>query len=261
MTNNRKIANSILKHLRDNGLTPVDIQFGNGYFIFEIGDDGVCHFHLREIKGWKFAMWIDPDNEKYAVQFFAQYESLIDKFKPSASLFCQNIDRKTLKAVADKKCDFDFAYLQILEMVKHIRFNPRLAFVQEDNYSYFVTEPLLKRYIADKRGQYETKLRKIKDHLVDDKYVYVVNYLSAKLMKLLNPDLIDDIEICDNNTDDFICSPRWRVKFIYHQIIDDDKLMIRMIDRFIESSCYGFTRRNSEYVDYIRRKDGSLVRV
>lgn len=38
MTNNRKIANSILKHLRDNGLTPVDVQFGNGYFSFLFED-------------------------------------------------------------------------------------------------------------------------------------------------------------------------------------------------------------------------------
>lgn len=74
----------IFKALEDGGFHPVDVVFGNGYFIFEHGKDMVVHFYIKELKGWKFGIWWNTDGEK-EFDFFAQYERDIDKFKPAAS--------------------------------------------------------------------------------------------------------------------------------------------------------------------------------
>ncbi|MSA02212.1 hypothetical protein GKG42_07210 [Lactonifactor sp. BIOML-A2] len=43
MTNNRKIAEMLFDEIRKMGFTPYNIQYGNGYFIFDRGQDSVIH--------------------------------------------------------------------------------------------------------------------------------------------------------------------------------------------------------------------------
>lgn len=98
MTKNREIAEFIFSKMKEYGYEPYDIQYGNGYFIFEMGDDSVVHFRVKRVwKHWKFGMWIDSkmigaseeDKKKYnIVSVFAQYDTCIDKFKPSRSDLC-----------------------------------------------------------------------------------------------------------------------------------------------------------------------------
>ena len=87
--------------LEANGFHPIDVEFGNGYFIFEHGKDMVVHFHIKELKGWKFGIWWNVDGEK-KFDFFTQYERDIDKFKPPASsikLECRELDDWSMKDV------------------------------------------------------------------------------------------------------------------------------------------------------------------
>lgn len=108
MTKNKEIAKIIFKSIKEMGYKPYDIEYGNGYFLFEMGDDSVVHFRLKGLgpigKHWKFGMWIAaesleesyrekekdlPYDEQYnIVQLFAQYDTIIDKFKPSRSSLC-----------------------------------------------------------------------------------------------------------------------------------------------------------------------------
>lgn len=108
MTKNREIAELVFKSIKELGYKPYDIQYGNGYFLFEMGEDSVIHFRLKGLgplsKHWKFGMWIasetleesyrekekgTPYEEHYnIVQLFAQYDTNIDKFKPSRSSLC-----------------------------------------------------------------------------------------------------------------------------------------------------------------------------
>ena len=73
--------------------TPIDIEYGDGYFIFGTGTNSVVHFHLEETPEWKYGLWLseidhdDPKAQKpVKIRFFAQFEAEIDKFKPSASM-------------------------------------------------------------------------------------------------------------------------------------------------------------------------------
>ena len=81
----RSKAKEIFKSLELSGFHVQDVEFLDGYFIFEHGKDTVVYFHIKELRGWKFGIWFQKDNEDIKFDFFAQYERDIDKFKPSAS--------------------------------------------------------------------------------------------------------------------------------------------------------------------------------
>lgn len=59
MTKNREIADFMLSKMKELGFKPYDISYGNGYFLFDYGEDSVVHFRLKGLwKHWKFGMWI-----------------------------------------------------------------------------------------------------------------------------------------------------------------------------------------------------------
>ena len=98
MTKNKQIAQFIFDKMKDFGYEPYDVNYGNGYFIFDMGDDSVVHFRVKGVwKHWKFGMWINSellnsskeDMKKYhIISIFAQYDTQIDKFKPTRSDLC-----------------------------------------------------------------------------------------------------------------------------------------------------------------------------
>jgi len=104
MVSKTKIKNVILHILEKKGFHVTWQDTGNGYFIFDFGENSVTHFKLKECKGWKFGLWIryisqksiDEYKEKYSdtkdeskagyhIEIFGQYINYIDKFKPSYS--------------------------------------------------------------------------------------------------------------------------------------------------------------------------------
>jgi hypothetical protein len=101
---NHQIAEQVFDLMRKYGFKPYNIEYGNSYFIFEGEDDSVVHFRVKGVwKHWKFGMWINSeylakeelDREaninppwkegNKVVRLFAQYDTCIDKFKPSRS--------------------------------------------------------------------------------------------------------------------------------------------------------------------------------
>ena len=49
----REAAEKVFSYIRKNNFEPINIQYGNGYFIFDKGEDGVVHFNIKELHGWK----------------------------------------------------------------------------------------------------------------------------------------------------------------------------------------------------------------
>ena len=91
MTTTRKdVRDVIFMSLKDDGLEPISVNTGNGYFIFDLGEDAVTIFKIRGIKRWTFGMWITDTKTKsgdpaYKIELFGQHDDLIDKFKPDRS--------------------------------------------------------------------------------------------------------------------------------------------------------------------------------
>lgn len=259
MTNNRKISNSVFKELIEENLIPTDVSFGNGYSIFEMGEDALVHFHIKGAKGWLFGMWIDTSLENDAIQFFAQYEEAIDKFKPSRSLFVASVSRKHLKEVANDKRQAGWIYLNITKIAKHIATNPRLAFIQENHYSLYLDKPVYKLYISDKLDLYKNRLCKIKKRITDDLIPYCINSLSVKIVKSWHDEMIKNIELIDRNDGIFICSPRWEIKIQYNRISGNDNIQAGRMREFtdrINKYHFLFTTKNTSYTNLVPNSKG-----
>ena len=113
----REVSEKVFEYIKSFGFKITNIEYGDGYFIFDKGKDGVVHFQIKGLHGWKFAMWINTNEKElkrekeedyYCMSFFCQHKDNIDKFKPSRSLFNANYHYNELKKYLDGN---DFEYL------------------------------------------------------------------------------------------------------------------------------------------------------
>lgn len=197
-TKQRRWTKDIIKHLEANGFHPVDVQYGNGYFIFEHGKDMVIHFHIKELKGWKFGIWWNLDGEK-TFDFFTQYERDIDKFKPSAS------------TLVKEDVAFEDWYLKdLVEMCRFIKKHPYRAWALDQSYTRDIWEwgtldGCFKEYW---KRWWNDSVRYPRVHeKMTKRYLKIVGSITN--ICLVNP------EIIDGNKDGWISSPR------FHIVCDD----------------------------------------
>lgn len=179
--------------LEANGFHPTDIEFGNGYFIFEHGKDMVVHFHLKECKGWKFGIWWNIEGEK-EFDFFAQYERDIDKFKPSAS---------TLKLDREPLDDWNMKY--VVQICRFIKKHPYRAWAIDQTYARDIWEwDDLKGCFSDywKMWWKYSVLSPFLHERLRKKYLKIIKQIFNEL-KLINTKVID----CNDNG--WISYPRY----------------------------------------------------
>lgn len=261
MTNNRKIANSIFAEMKRNNLIPTDVQFLNGYFCFDMGEDSVVHFHIKGIRKWKFGMWIRPYIDEYAVEFFVQHEDNIDKFKPSDSVFGENISKQHLKNILEDKDCAKYVYWDIIKLCKHIKNNPRIAFVQELNYNpKYIDKPFLRTYISSMRTHYKYRIDKNKRYVEENYIEPIFNNICAKIAKKKYSYIIEDIVIKDNCDECWKVSPHWDVNILFKRLHEDDEEQGNAMYEFVKSTWFYklFTDKYScirYYVDKISRNN------
>ena len=106
-----KIKNAFFDVLKENDFTVENIEESNGYFLFEFGEKTVFHFDIKEIKKWKFGLWIRDGKKKdsFRLEFFGDKIDWIDKFKPTASTLShdkeytvEDFDLKYVEEIFDK---------------------------------------------------------------------------------------------------------------------------------------------------------------
>lgn len=133
---NHEIAEFIFETMRQYGFKPYNIQYGNTYFIFTGHDDSVVHFRVKGVwKHWKFGMWIhseyldessanEPQEEwKKVVSIFAQYDTQIDKFKPSRSDLLVEYDAEDWQYIMKGN-----AMYELESMLKMMRRHPFMCY-------------------------------------------------------------------------------------------------------------------------------------
>lgn len=194
-TKQRRWTKNIIKHLEANGFHPVDVQYGNGYFIFEHGKDMVVHFHIKELKGWKFGIWWNVDGKK-TFDFFTQYERDIDKFKPAASTLVQE------DVILE-----DWYLKDLVEMCCFIKKHPYRAWsLDQKGYQHQLWEwnsldgcfkDYWKRWWTD-----SIRYPRIHEKLTKE-YLKIVR--SVTTLCLVHPKIIDE------NKNGWVCSPRFHV--------------------------------------------------
>lgn len=87
---NKNMMDSTLKYLKYLGLTPFNIEYPKGYFVFENKNSyEMMHFQLKELPEFLFGIWYKEytlENPSRVVKLpliFGERLSILDKFKPS----------------------------------------------------------------------------------------------------------------------------------------------------------------------------------
>ena len=69
-----------------------DWNIGNGYYLFDFGENTVCHFRVPGAKKWLFGIWAIPrEDGSIRVDLFGEHEWHIDKFKPTATKISDSV--------------------------------------------------------------------------------------------------------------------------------------------------------------------------
>lgn len=208
---NKELIENLFRAIETDGYHITDKIYGNCYFLFEDEDDSICHFHIKEIPGFLFAVWntcrfdnirtqirkngigntwadslqISPKSE---LVFFTQYERDIDKFKPSQSGFVTGLYREVWEesetADSDKlimveewnKYDLD-------DILKFMKKHPIKAYVYcgltiNNIYQELSGLTCLKIYIEDYINHIKYKLEK---YLKLKYQIFVSKHLVKKL--------------------------------------------------------------------------------
>lgn len=230
---NKKIINRTLRSIMKSGFIPYDVQYGNAYFVFYMGEDSVVHFKIRGLHGWKFGMCVNQGD--MALQFFTQHEDYIDKFKPSRSFFCVEYAKKDIKE--EMKCDPNVQFFEILEILHHIKKNPIVAYEQNATNEAYSQNNYYTSYIKDKYTFYSRTVKKTyKDLLPVIQHKYKVALMERY-------DIVEKVEFRDGNKCGWICHPRYEMIIHFKKIYDDEEQDSREYDllrRFFKKQLYEY---------------------
>ena len=231
----REVAELIFNYIKSIGFTPYNIKYRNGYFIFDKGEDGVIHFSIKGLYGWKFAMWIntnkdelkseDGKREYSALQFFTQHEDNIDKFKPSRSCFLAEYNIRDIENPAP------YQWYQIKNIIKMIKWHPFIShYYDKCECCEFTGNSFIYEYISRKCYVIFDSIKQTYKDWVP------ITWVRLKLLFCGKNKIIDNIKITDGNSHGCISSPRWTLNLLFKEN-STDELEVSFLNRW-------FRRRN-----------------
>ena len=235
----REAAEKIFDHIKENKFMPINIEYGDSYFIFDHGEDGVVHFNIKGLRHWKFGMWINTtaeelkndDGEDYpAVQFFCRHTLDLDKFKPSRSFFRVNIGLKEIEE------DEPWEFYEIKHMLQMIKRHPLVAFSMSWIESNYCDESYLGFYL--KRVFREAKY-KVREWWKDTR---VRIWHGPKVWFIKKYKVVDSVELIDGNSDGWKTYPRYDMRIHFKKISDDEQKQneaeLKMLNVFFRKNYY-----------------------
>ena len=235
----REAAEKVFNYIKENKFAPTNIKYGDGYFIFDMGTDGVVHFDIKGLRSWKFAMWIETDAERLknnegddypAVQFFCRHKLDLDKFKPSRSFFLVKI---SLDEIGE---DDPWKLYEIVNILQMIKRHPFVAFYM----SWMQDNCCDCSYIGFYLEQVFYKIKyKIRDWWKD---TFVRIWHGSKVWFIKKYKVVDSAKLIDGNGDGWKSYPRYDMEIHFRKISDDEqeqaKAEIKVLDRFFHKNYY-----------------------
>ena len=262
MTTSKKyeiMRGEILDYIKKIGFTPINIQCGNGYFIFDMGENSVVNFWIKELKGWKFGIWFyspkpDEDGKKRPdyCQFFAQRELFIDKFKPAASNYCEEI-----KAYEENNKFFDkFSILYVIKnMLYEMKYHPFISFYKGVAYNdYIDRKSLVWFYIKEnwdvKFYKTENKFNRWKDCAITKVYL---NYAKKNIEK---NSFVEAVKVFDGENGNWYSYPRYNINVYFNKDsnelkeaeIQEKYFNNKFFNKVVSKECY-FNFFNPNHMD------------
>lgn len=247
MTKNREIAEFIFSKMKELGFEAYDIDYGNGYFIFDMGEDSVIHFRVKGLwKNWKFGMWVNSqyldrigevdENGKpldfKLVQLFAQYETQINKFKPSRSELCVEYDADSWN---EEKKDNGLYFYELEKMLKMMKRHPLICYSEfcGDCAGYYDESFILTFIRCESKYYWSEFVEKFKTAVF-------LPYTKAKIFFAKKDKCIKDINLFDFEKE---CKG-WKTDYLYRVDVTFTKDCtseeeIKWLDKWFRKDKYG----------------------
>lgn len=176
-------------------------EWGDGYFLFDFGEDGTLWSKIDTNKDWRFGFWFRKSESKkgyYLIQAFAQPLLGIDKFKPSRSEFFEEL-YIPMKQLKQAKADLNslkgifqdyLEYSEIIDMFEFIIKKPLDAYYihicNKRSQRYYRLPSRLKTWLTVLKYKY-TEKKYIRKNLKDTKKCW--NFINKKLKPLFSEEL------------------------------------------------------------------------
>ena len=126
--NNKEIHEKILSAIEEHADVKISKKYTlNGYYIFDFGEDSVCHFQVNGLKRWLFGIWLSKDDKtnNTKVIIFGENTDFIDKFKPTATAINGfELERDFDKPDEDQDACWDTPVCCFAWLLRRIKRNP-----------------------------------------------------------------------------------------------------------------------------------------
>lgn len=217
---NREVIEQIFDYMENHcsyfGVKITQKNYGNGYFVFELGDDSVCHFKVKGLKRWLFGVWCfwEEEKKKFHIDLFGEHTDYIDKFKPTATEISYSFDYDPEVAANDNIASIENT--RIYSFTKEISQLIHSPVVRKFQY-YGGSEGLIK-FVLDDFWYYRIRknLKKFKDNRLIWWYLNYAKFIYTLRFKRKNNNF--HIELHDEGRN---VLPRYRFRVIYDGCDED----------------------------------------
>lgn len=235
----------MLHKIYELGYKPYNIEWINGLH----GENSCVYFRLRGLgflgNHWKFGMWLNEEwqyeenrnayEKKYGaqkmwniIQIFCQYDTMIDKFKPSCSPFRVKYTFYELKKIENEYYINPWNRLEdMLNMIEH---HPLLSY-SIDSYGYkreYYPESFLGEFI---KSEGKRKWIQIKKFFMSIVYI---PYIKIKLWLARKDSIIKEITFTKSE----YSGADYQIKVIFMQAATDEQMMV-WLDKWFKRDRYG----------------------
>lgn len=176
--NNQQIKDIVFNKIKQFRFKVYDIRHP-----FE-NDDNIIWFKVKGCRNWRFGMWLFDNSYKDSKFYiFAQHEVMINKFYPSHSDFM--VDYTKYQFLHHTKYDVSFSFMDIKQMIGHIKRHPCMAYFGKENYHKSYILYFIKNRADDLKYEY-TKI-------IKDKVRY--NWLRLKYTFIRRNKIISSVDL------------------------------------------------------------------
>ena len=239
---NKALSDIMFNIMKLHGFTPQNIEYYDTYFIFKHNPNSNIHFRVKEVwNHFKFGMWVNsevlfndkgtsttPADEMNVISVFCQYDTQIDKFKPSRSSLCVNVTKKDMIEWLEHKDTYFQFYFDLKYMIEFIKYHPILAYNDWEVEFWTINKNPVKNFIRNETTVY-------KNEFLDKslKHVFTI-YANTLVEKFNRQNEVKTAYIVPEN-ERFDTSTLVEVRVIFKPEISDDELN-ECIDRIWKNS-------------------------
>lgn len=207
---NKIFMHDILKNLRALGLTPINVTFPSGYFLFMNQTDyEIMHFKLKELPEFLFGVWnkeltFDNDETKKVPFIFGERECFLDKFKPSRAEWSPLYNKTYFVKEREEQLKDFWSVVEMLPKLVHTPWEltgDSKEEYEKDMKTFEVREQQTKEVLAE---AYKRIVAFMKSHKVEFGVLYSDGFWSGgNLYAFVDEAVADYLEVDDKLSDYF----------------------------------------------------------